>query len=192
MYLDEFAPPIPGREDPPDVVQACVDYLERYSRGRAPMSHRQRADDVVVRSALAAARVQASTVAASGAMARRFAELTATVVQQQTTIDHLLAHIPGRMQELPRERLDAVRVQVAAWAREIFELGAPPDVEVQADRDRGSEACHRIVVHVPTPAEVNPEEYVRREITLHLRLAETLGGDEFRAVQLIVEPKPST
>ncbi len=190
-YADEFALPLQGREDPPEMVAACVDYLQHRFGERGATQSRHRPGDVVVRSALAAARVQASTIAASGVTARRLAELAATLVQQQATIDRLLALIPGRVRELAPEELAQVRRRVVAWARELFGLHQDPAVDLEAERDPGTEHCHRIVVKVPEGALRDPEEHVQREFELQRRLATELAGDAYRAIQLSVEIDPA-
>jgi hypothetical protein len=169
------------------MVAACVDYLQHHYAGRATRP----SADAAIRSALAAARVQAWTAAVSPGTARRVNELAATLVQQQATIDRLLAHIPGRMRELDAARLEQIRALVAAWAAEVFELPAKAGVEVRPERESDTEACHRVAVRIPLTADADPEVFVRRERVLHERLAQTLGKEEFRAVQLTVEPTPS-
>lgn len=174
-----------GRDDPPELIEQCGDYLSQRTTGEHAAIDLSSTADRKTKAALVSAQVQASVQARLPTR-----DLERRLALAEATIDRLLAFVPARAKEIRDTRLDAIVEELSAKAAELLPGSRRVRVSVTPEADVDSAACHRIIVSLVVPTTLDANRFAGASTELHRWLAAATDVDEYKAIRLLIEPEP--
>lgn len=172
----DIARTIPGRDDSPEMIERCWEYLVERSSPTSGLGYTEAA-----RSEVVAAKVRSS---ARGSASPHGVE--ERLAAQQETIDRLLAFVPKRSHFIEPNRLLEIMARLGMEAAELLP-GSNPAVVEEPEADSDTPAFHRIAVTLSTPTDRDILDVARSILKLHKLVAEITSPDEFAAIRLTVD-----
>jgi hypothetical protein len=177
----DFSYPVIARDDSPELIEECWQFLaEEFSQHRHttyPKPRRASGD-------LIAAKVRASAVGVGSDQ-----DLRRKVERQQLAIERLLAFVPRREQQVPRDRLTDIAREIGREAAQVFSV-ANAVVTILDETDEEALAAHRIVVDIAASADFDAVDFVEKSVELQRWFASNVAKDELKSIRLLVEPVP--
>lgn len=158
-----------GREDPEELVEECVDYLEARARTASARRANRTTGHIVARRVRAAV-ARSSTGSQPG----------------PNVIDRLLAYVPRREEQIPQGRLQEIVRVLLSQAKVIF--GSEDIVPMLAmEEDLESPAAHRVTLFTRMDSP-DADRWAESTLALHRWVADALGPEESRALRVVVTP----
>ncbi len=170
---EDLAAAIPGRNDPPEMVAGCITFLRGWHR--PPHGTEEK-----TRNALVHARVQTASGNA------RIRELEQQVAQRDSTIDRLLAFVPGHAKAIPNDRQREIVGMLGSLVNQYFP-GVRAQLHLMEEHDHDTEACHRVEILFEIPEKVSVPELVDAEVNLRREFIDRVSAEELRAITLLLE-----
>lgn len=171
-----------GREDAPELIDRCWQYLEERNTNEFRVVSLDRTGVKRTKAELVAAHVQTEIASRGG-----ISSLQRRLADAEATIDRLLAFVPVRSGDLGRERLDMiVQELLATVARELHGVSRTT-VQVVDESDPETTACHRMMLTVDWDVDNDPIGLASAVTLLHQRFAQLITPAEFPSINLLVE-----
>lgn len=182
LTRDDIAFPVPGKDDPKELIERCWAYLKR----RQAFSPQAPDLNKAVRAALLAAVPRQHPEVRS--LAKQLARQQETSDRQEATIDRLLAMLQPRAQPIAHERLAEISAEVRNKAQEVFsEHCRRIQISVTDESDADFESRHCLMVEVLPNETAKTNQLFKSESALHQFLVERLSSYELKAVVLMVQ-----
>ena len=180
VHRSDIVKRIPGREDPPDLAENCWGYLTKNH-----LVEQQAVSQAAARKAapaLVAAKVRLATIRATQS------EVERKLAERDAVISRLLAFVPTRAKPIDPARLELIVARLMHRAAKLFPESRQIRASTHEETDEDTEACESIVMTIAQDTEADPEAFVAAVSSLHRFLAEDLSSEEYKAVNLVVEP----
>lgn len=178
----DIAFPVPGKDDPKELIEECWAYFKRRQTFSAQAPDLNKA----VRAAILAAVPQQHSEVRI--LAEQLARQQETSDRQEATIDRLLAMLQPRAKPIPLQRLVEIQTDITRKAEEVFsDYSRQVAVSITDEPDGDYESRHHLAVDVMLTENVKLKQLLDCESTLHRFLVERLSKGELTAVLLVVQ-----
>ncbi len=176
----DIAERIEDREDPPELVDQCWQYIT----GEFAVSS---GNDLTV-ARQAASKIATVQIQASISKSSREIELEESLKAAKSTIDRLLAFVPGRAAAIASARLSDISEAMTREAARLFKQPRPITTMLLEETEHDSAARYRLTLSVDLDAQLDPVAFTEIVRRIHRFMVELTTPEEYQAIRLLVEP----